>query len=69
MQAHNYTHVQSHLSYKYPCTQPNENIQEVRLAHLDIDDVMWYCLRINQARDCSYDPIFFNWLYREKIKE
>jgi hypothetical protein len=41
-------------------TQPNENIQEVRLAHLDIDDVMWYCLRINQACGCSYDLIFFN---------
>ena len=66
MQVLNYMHVQSNLSYKHPRTQPNENVQEVRLAHIDIDDVMWYSLRINQARGCSYDLIFFNWLYREQ---
>ena len=60
MQVLNYTHVQSHLSYEHPRTQPNETIQEATLAHLDIDDVMWYCLRINQACGCSYDSIFFN---------
>jgi len=58
-----------HLSYEHPRTQPNENIQEVTLAHLDIDDVMWYCLCINQACGCSYDSIFFNWLCRERKKK
>jgi len=47
--------VQSHLSYKHTRTLPNENIQEVWLAHLWIDEVLSYCLRINQACVFNYD--------------
>ena len=38
---------------------------KVWLAHLDIDNVMSYCLHINQAFGCSYGS-FFNWLYTKK---
>jgi hypothetical protein len=50
-------------------THPNENIQEVGLAHLRIDEVMWYCLYINQACVFNYDLMVSIYIRRTQLRK
>jgi len=40
---------------------------KVWLAHLDIDNVMSYCVRINKAFGCNYGSFLIDYIQRRKL--
>ena len=64
MQVLNFKHMEYLIN-----THPNQNIQEVGLAHPWIDEVMWYCLRINQACVFNYALIILIVYMKTTVKK